>query len=503
MKPYFLTTPIYYASGEPHIGHAYTTILTDTLARYRRQTGSEVEFLTGTDEHGQKMKGAAAQKGTQPKKLADEMAKKFEAAWADMDISFDRFIRTTETAHVDVVQDILDQLWKNKEIYSDTYSGWYCIHEERYWTPKEVGEEHLCPDCKRPVEYVEEKNYFFRMGNYQEQLLDHIRKHPDWIIPQTRRNEVLGFLKQPLEDLSISRPKSRLDWGITLPFDDSHVCYVWVDALFSYVTGSNFPGTQSENLTNCCWPADLQVVGKDILTTHSVYWPALLMASNLPLPKQILAHGWWLSENAKMSKSMGTVVDPLQLREQFGTDAVRWYLLRDMPTGSDATFTKERFATRYEELANVLGNLASRTISMIAKYRSGNLSKTVQTDLNDEVAATIDRFQEHMNDLQVHAALDLAMDLARRANVYIDKKEPWALAKESERRDSLETVLTTLLRILTVLTALLFPVMPGKMSELALRLGLSEVPKLRDWELAFTQRSMVKEGGPLFPKDVL
>jgi len=503
MKPYYLTTPIYYASGEPHIGHAYTTILTDTLARYGRQTGDDVTFLTGTDEHGQKMKEAAADKKTSPKELADKMAEGFKKAWIDLDISFDRFIRTTDQAHVDLVQDILIRLWENKEIYSDIYSGWYCIHEERYWTSREVGGQQLCPDCKRPVEYVEETNYFFRMGKYQERLLSHINKNPNWIIPKTRRNEVLGFLNKPLEDLSISRPKKRLDWGITLPFDESHVCYVWVDALFSYVTGSSFPSESTKGPEYNCWPADLQVVGKDILTTHSVYWPTLLMASNLPLPKKILAHGWWLSEDAKMSKSMGNVIDPLQLREQFGTDAVRWYLLRDMPTGSDATFTKERFNTRYEELANVLGNLASRTISMIAKYKLGVLPSKTETDLKEELKETLHKFKQHMEELQVHSALDVAMDLARKANAYIDQKEPWALARDTAQVQSLDTTLATLHRILTLLTILLFPVMPEKMSELARRLGLSTVPTLNNFDVILSERSKVEEGSPLFPKDIL
>lgn len=502
MKPYYLTTPIYYASGEPHIGHAYTTILTDTLARYRRQMGSQVEFLTGTDEHGQKMKDAATQKSMHPKELADEMAKNFKEAWSKLDISFDRFIRTTEDAHIDVVQDILNRLWEKQEIYADNYSGWYCIHEERYWTSREVGEEHICPDCHRPVEYIEEKNYFFRMGKYQEKLLEHINNNPSWIVPETRRNEVLGFLNQPLGDLSISRPKSRLDWGITLPFDESHVCYVWVDALFSYVTGANFPSTHSKTLRDHNWPADLQVVGKDILTTHAVYWPTLLMAGELPLPKKILAHGWWLSENTKMSKSMGNVIDPLQLRKKYGTDAVRWYLLRDMRTGSDATFTEERFAARYEELANVLGNLAKRTTSMVIKYRDGRLSQEIETELGEEIKQTLDDFQEYMDKLQVHSALGLAMDLARKTNVYIDKKEPWALAKDPDRADSLDTVLSTLVRILVVLTTMLSPVMPEKMSTLAEYIGLDKIPTFQDLNLTLAHTT-VKSGAPLFPRDHL
>ena len=295
MNRRYFTTPIYYASGEPHLGHAYTTVLTDFLARYHRQTGAEVLFLTGTDEHGQKMQETAAKLGIEPVELADQMAQRFEAAWKDLNISHDRFIRTTEAEHVGVVTTILQRLWDKGQIYEDLYSGWYCVPDERYWTEKEVGPGRLCPDCKRPVNFVEEKNYFFRMSEYQQRLIQHIEDHPQWIVPETRRNEILGFLAQPLQDLSISRPKSRLQWGITLPFDDEHVCYVWVDALINYVTasgvldpegGSDQPGFT--NPGNSWWPADMHLIGKDILTTHSVYWPTLLMAADLDLPNQIL-----------------------------------------------------------------------------------------------------------------------------------------------------------------------------------------------------------------------
>ena len=507
MNRRYLTTPIYYASGEPHLGHAYTTVLTDFLARYYRQTGADVLFLTGTDEHGQKMQEAAAEQGIKPIELADRMAERFEAAWKDLNISHDRFIRTTEGEHVGVVTAILERLWKKGQIYDDVYSGWYCVHEERYWTDTDVGPDHVCPDCGRPVSHVEEKNYFFRMSDHQKRLIQHIEENPRWIVPETRRNEVLGFLAQPLQDLSISRPKSRLEWGITLPFDDEHVCYVWVDALINYVTGSGVldpeGGPDQPGFTDpgdSWWPADMHLVGKDIITTHAVYWPTILMAADLDLPKQILAHGWWIMGETKMSKSRGNVVDPLALREDFGTDGVRWYLLRDMPTGTDASYTPERFLARYEELANVLGNLASRATSMIVKYRDGIVPDVGGAGLDEEIRATLGAVMKHMDELRVHDALASAMDLARTANGYVDRREPWAHAKDPERAGELDETLATLARALTVLTALFLPVTPEKMTDLARMLGLDGVPPLEEAAAMSLAGRRVSKGIPLFPK---
>ncbi|MCH7857022.1 MAG: methionine--tRNA ligase [Gemmatimonadetes bacterium] len=507
MNRRYLTTPIYYATGDPHLGHAYTTVLTDTLARYYRQTGAEVRFLTGTDEHGQKMQETAAKKGLAPIELADQMAKSFEAAWKDLNISFDRFIRTTEPEHIGVVRAFLERLWSKGQIYDDVYSGWYCVQEERYWTEREVGADRICPDCKRPVEFVEEKNYFFRMSDYQERLIQHIEDHPDWIVPVTRRNEILGFLKKPLQDLSISRPKSRLSWGVTLPFDPDHVCYVWVDALINYVTASGLldpdGGPDQPGFTdpgNSWWPASLHVMGKDILTTHAVYWPTLLMAAGLPLPKQILAHGWWVMGDQKMAKSVGNVVDPLALREDYGTDGVRWYLLRDMPTGSDASYTPQRFQARYDELANVLGNLASRAISMIVKYRDGIIPEAAGAGLDVEIESTLSAVTEHMDALRVHDAMAAAMDLARTANGYVDRREPWAQAKDPSRAEDLDETLASLARVLTVLTALFLPATPEKMTALASQLGLKSVPTFEEARSISLGGLRVEKGTPLFPR---
>ena len=507
MNRRYLTTPIYYATGDPHLGHAYTTVLTDALARYYRQTGAEVRFLTGTDEHGQKMQEAATKKGMTTIELADQMAESFEAAWRDLNISFDRFIRTTEPEHIGVVSTILERLWAKGQIYDDVYSGWYCISEERYWTEREVGTERICPDCKRPVEFVEEKNYFFRMSDYQERLIRHIDEHPEWIVPATRRNEILGFLKQPLQDLSISRPKARLSWGVTLPFDPDHVCYVWVDALINYVTASGLldpdGGPEQQGFIDSgdsWWPASLHVMGKDIITTHSVYWPTLLMAADLPLPKQILAHGWWVMDEAKMAKSVGNIVDPLELREDYGTDGVRWYLLREMPTGSDASYTPERFRARYDELANVFGNLASRAISMIHKYRAGIIPDAAGVGLDGEIASTLSAVTEHMDALRVHDAMATAMELARTANGYVDRREPWAQAKDASRSEDLDETLASLARVLAVLTALFLPVTPQKMTDLAHQLGLESVPTFEQARSLKLGGLEVEKGAPLFPR---
>ena len=503
----YLTTPIYYASGEPHIGHAYTTFLADTLARYHNQSGADVFFLTGTDEYGQKIQEEASKRGVEPQKLCDEMAYRFASAWQDMDIAYDRFIRTTEDEHRLVVQAFLTRLHRRGFIYDDLYSGWYCVHEERYWTQKDLTADGYCPDCGRPVHKIEEKNYFFRMSAFQNDLINHLEANPEWIVPDVRRNEVLGFLQQPLADLSISRPLSRLHWGVPLPFDESHVTYVWVDALINYLTASGAidpqepEGSQGfDNTADSWWPPELQIVGKDILTPHAVYWPTLLMAAGLPLPKKILAHGWWLSGKAKMSKSLGNVVDPLDLREGFGTDAVRWYLMREMPTGSDASYTQERFLARYGELANVLGNLASRATSMVVQYSGGVVPEAEGVGLDGAIRGTLEEFHAAMRVLRVHDALECAMGLGRTVNGYIEGSEPWKLAKDPERQAELEEVLATLVRSLIILCALFVPVMPRKMGELSAALGLPSVPSLEQAMQARLGGLRVKKMAPLFPR---
>ena len=503
----FITTPIYYASGEPHIGHAYATILADLIARFGRQTGADVFFLTGTDEHGQKIQEEAELRGIKPIELCDTMATAFGKAWETLEISHNRFIRTTEPEHIAVVTAFLQRLWDRGEIYDGVYSGWYCVSDERYWTDKDLGPGGTCSICSQKVTHVEEKNYFFKMSNYQDALVQHIEDNPDWIIPEIRRNEVLGFLRQPLADLSISRPRSRISWGIPLPFDEDHVAYVWVDALINYLTASGAinpeapPSEQGfEDVSDSWWPCDLHLIGKDILTNHAVYWPTLLMGAGLPVQRQILSHGWWIVGDTKMSKSLGNVVDPLALREDFGTDAVRWYLLREMPTGSDASFTPERFMTRYNELSNVLGNLVSRSISMVPKYRDGIVPASQDDGLSSEIIQALASNHEAMADYRIHEALAASMDLARAANVYVEDRQPWTQAKDPNAAQELDETLATLVRVLCVLCALLEPVAPGKMAELALRLGLDTFPSLETSLTVNLAGNRLEVSDPLFPR---
>ncbi len=504
----YLTTPIYYASGEPHIGHAYTTFLADALARYHRQAGGDVFFLTGTDEHGQKIQEEARRRGIAPMELCDAMAERFQEAWGDLGISYDRFIRTTEPEHQAVVQAFVQRLMDRGYIYDAEYEGWYSVHEERFFTEKELGPNRTDPIAGRPVERIREKNYFFRMSAFQDDLIQHIQENPEWIFPEKRRNEVLGFLQNPLSDLSISRPRSRLAWGIPLPFDEEHVTYVWVDALINYLTASGAidPGKPPEqqgfdDVEGSWWPADLHLIGKDILTTHAVYWPTLLMGAGLPLPRRILAHGWWVVGETKMSKSLGNVVDPLALQGEFGSDAVRWFLLREMPTGEDASYTPERFLTRYEELANVLGNLSSRVTSMVARYQNGRIPSEVKgRGLENQITTALDQVHTSMHSLRVNEALAAAMELARAANGYVETEEPWSLARQDGKEDELAETLASLLRSLLLLAALLLPVMPGKMKELVSSLGLSQVPTIEEAQRLPLHQLAVEKAPPLFPR---
>ncbi len=507
MSSFYLTTPIYYASGEPHIGHAYTTILADVLARYRRRAGDDVLFLTGTDEHGQKIQEAAAAQGLTPLALCDLMAGRFEAVWQTLDISHDRFIRTTEAEHIAVVRALLERLWDNGFIYESEYTGWYSVGQERYFTEKEIGPERVDPIAGEPLQRIREKNYFFRMSHFQDRLVRHIEENPEWIVPRTRRNEVLGFLSRPLEDLSISRPRSRIHWGIPLPWDDGHVTYVWVDALINYVTASGAidpdapPDNRGfgESQRPSRWPPDLHFVGKDIITTHAVYWPTLLMGADLPLPRKILAHGWWVVGETKMSKSIGNVVDPLALGELFGTDAVRWYLMREMPTGQDASYTPERFLARYDELRNIFGNLAHRTLSMVKRYRGGTVPEAAADGLAGPTADAIAAYRRGIDGYRLHEGLAAAMDLARTANGFVEAQEPWVLARRPETAAELDRTLATLARTLGVLACLFEPVTPGKARELARRLGLRGVPRLDELDSLGAGGLEVAVGTPLFP----
>ena len=494
MKTFYLTTPIYYVNDKPHIGHAYTTILADVLTRFHRNSGEDVFFLTGLDEHGQKVQQAAEKHGVDPQKHCNEMAPRFLKLWENLHIQNDDFIRTTEKRHVDVVQHILQKVYDKGDIYEDEYEGLYSVSEERFITKKEADSGEF-----RDIKELKEKNYFFKMSNYQQALIDHIKNNSDFIQPKHRKNEVLGFLKQPLEDLCISRPKSRLGWGIELPFDSDYVTYVWFDALINYITAPGY-NVNEENF-NKYWPANYHLIGKDILTTHSVYWPTMLMSANIPLPQAIFAHGWWLIGESKMSKSLGNVVDPLGLIEEYGVDPVRYYLMREMVLGQDANFTIESFIKRYNsDLANDFGNLLSRISNLLKKFFDGRIPQDEDDsaeglDVKSKAVETVAIVREKIEVMRVNEAIEIILQFVRSINKYIETKAPWKLAKEEPKIAG--KVLFTAAEALRVSAILLSPIMPNRTQTVLETLGATESGL--DWG-GLTSGIEVKLHDPLFPR---
>lgn len=508
MGKFFITTPIYYVNDEPHIGHAYTTVMADVFARYHRIIGDEVLFLTGTDEHGQKVEQAAKNRGVSPQDHCNEMVIRFQSLWKTLNVSNDDFIRTTESRHVRVVQDCLQRIFDLKDIYSDDYEGWYCIPDERFWTEKDLKDGN-CPACGRSVIQLSERNYFFRMNAYQEWLIQHINSHPKFIQPETRRNEVLGFLKKPLNDLCISRPKTRLQWGIPLPFDDDYVCYVWFDALINYITSPGY--LQNEKEFEFWWPASCQLIGKDILTTHCVYWPTMLKAMGLPIPETVLAHGWWMIQEEKMSKSIGNVVRPLDLADDYGVDGFRYFLVREMMLGLDSNFSKEAFVKRYNsDLANDLGNLLNRTIVMTRRYLDGQIPDVdpkhpALEAIKEQAQNTIEGVLQSLKRLDPNGILEAILKLVREANRFVEIQAPWNLAKDPNERLRLEITIYGLLETMRYLAVLLFPVIPGKAQEIwdqigaEGEIGVSRVDDLQPWGGLRPGRN-VKLAKPIFPR---
>ncbi|NGZ09823.1 MAG: methionine--tRNA ligase [Nitrospira sp. LK70] len=502
---FYITTPIYYVNDVPHIGHAYTTVAADVLARYWRLRGRAVFFLTGLDEHGQKVQQAAAKAGVDPQIHCDKLAPRFESLWKKLNISNDAFIRTTDPEHKSIVQRYLQQLYDKKLIYEDSYTGWYCTFDERFWTEKDVG-NGLCPDCKRPIEKLSEHNYFFKMGQYQDRLIEHVKAHADFIRPESRRNEVLGFLQtQKLGDLSISRPKSRLSWGIELPFDNNYVTYVWFDALVNYMSALEYL-PREKPAGNLFWPANVHLVGKDILTTHAVYWSTMLMALNLPLPETIFAHGWWTVDGEKMSKSRGNVVDPNKIVDEFGADAFRYFLLREVPFGYDGDFSVEALVGRINsELADDLGNLLSRSLTMIERFANGVIPQAkLDKDLTDKSGEIVARVYGHLDRLEFGRALEAIWELVQSTNQFIDKAAPWKVAKRPDTKEHLNTILFQLAAVLKTLGVLLYPFMPSKAEDILSQTGLSSRPSgffpaaALDWS-DLPGRAIAK-GPALFPK---
>jgi len=459
MNTFYLTTPIYYVNDKPHIGHAYTTILADVLTRFHRKTGEDVFFLTGLDEHGQKVQQAAENRGIDPIDHCDEMAPRFLELWEKLHIQNDDFIRTTEKRHVAVVQKILQDVFDSGDIYEDEYEGLYSISEERFITEKEAESGDF-----RDIKKIKEKNYFFKMSQYQQPLVDHINKNPKFIQPEHRKNEVLGFLKKPLGDLCISRPKSRLNWGIELPFDSNYVTYVWFDALINYLTAVGY--NVDEDSFNKYWPANYHLIGKDILTTHSVYWPTMLMSAKIPLPLGIFAHGWWLSGESKMSKSLGNVVDPLGLIEEYGVDPVRYYLMREMVLGQDANFTMESFVKRYNsDLANDYGNLLSRVSNLLKKFFDGKIPRDEDDSpegmvIKENGIKVVSDVWNHIESMRVSEAIETTLQYIRSVNKYMETMAPWKLAKSD--KDAAGKVLFTAAEALRISAILLAPVMPNR-----------------------------------------
>lgn len=503
---FYITTPIFYVNDRPHLGTAYCVITADVLARYHRLFGRETFYLTGTDEHGQKAQEAAAKRGMTPQAHCDDMVLNFQKAWAELDISNDVFYRTTDARHIQGVQACLQKLWDKGEIYEGSYEGWYSVSEEIFYTEKDLV-DGKSPTGKEVIR-IEEKNYFFKMSKYQQQLIDYIERHPLFIQPDFRKNEVLGFLRQPLEDLCISRPKSRLSWGVELPFNRDYVTYVWFDALLNYATAVGLEQKGREKEFNTWWveTGATHLLGKDILTTHAVYWPTMLMALGLPLPKTLFATGWILNRDAKkMSKSEGDVVHPVDIKNMIGLDQLRYYLVRDVHMGNDAPFALDLVKNRVNsELANNLGNMASRTFNLIEKFYAG---KTPAFQVDDASSAHLKKItlelpalvKKEVESFRTSYALEHIVHVLTAANKYLEEKAPWKMAKEDLAGAG--HVLATTLEVLRITAILLSPVMPRKMAELLQRLGIEKA----DWAQASVWPGVpsgapVRKGDPLFPR---
>ncbi|MGN1358372.1 MAG: methionine--tRNA ligase [Bacilli bacterium] len=478
-KKFYITTPIYYPSDNFHIGHCYTTIIADAIARYKRLEGYDTFFLTGTDEHGQKIQKKAEDKGISPKEYVDVIVENAKDLWKSLGISYDKFIRTTDWEHVVAVQKIFKKLYDQGDIYKGEYKGLYCTPCESFWTESQLDENGNCPDCHREVHEVSEEAYFFKLSKYQKRLEEFLESNPDFIQPISRKNEMLNnFIKPGLEDLCVSR--TSFDWGIPVTFDDKHVVYVWIDALSNYISALGYL-SEDDSLFKRYWPADLHIVGKEIVRFHTIIWPIMLMALDLPLPKQVFGHGWLIINGGKISKSLGNYKDPREYISLYGVDAVRYFVLREVPFGNDGNFSEEALINRTNaDLANVLGNLVNRTIGMVNKYFDGividkKINEDIDTELINFVLSLKDRIEDNMNKLEISVALDSIFEVYRRCNKYIDETMPWVLAKDESKKDRLATVLYNLIESIRIATVYLQAFLPDTAKKIFTQINTDKI----------------------------
>lgn len=505
-KPFFLTTPIYYPSDKLHIGHAYCSTIADTVIRFKKMAGYDTYFITGSDEHGQKIQRKAEEVGIGPQEYVDKIVATFKDLWVQMDVNYDDFVRTSEPRHHAVVQEIFQRVYEQGDIYKSEYEGWYCVPCETFWPENKLLEGHLCPDCNRPVEKMKEESYFFKMSKYTDRWLQYIEDHPEFIQPVSRRNEMINFVKQGLEDLAVSR--TTFSWGIPVPFDPKHVIYVWFDALSSYITALGYKDNPEQ--FTFFWPHGVHLVGKEIVRFHTIIWPIMLMAMGIPLPEKVYGHGWLVVEGDKMSKSKGNVIDPVGLIEEFGPDELRYFFLREITLGNDGNFSREALINRINsDLANDLGNLMHRTLSMVKKFRGGVISRGIPTEAEKEIAKaaeeTVANYEKKMEAMDINGAFREVWDLIGKGNKYVDETAPWGLAKNPDEKDHLDAFFYTVAEVLRIVATLIAPAMPKTAPKIYEQIGLTkeyqtDLEGVRQFGGLPNEVTIMEKFEPIFPR---